>query len=146
MEFSDEHFMQIALQQAGLAMAANEVPVGVVLVCKQQVIAKAYNQVELLRDVTAHAEILAITSAAAELGGKYLQDCTLYVTLEPCIMCLGAIGHAHIRRVVYGAKDTRKSIPFDAKELAPGIELVGGVLAAPSEALLRDFFAGKRQF
>lgn len=138
--------MRMALQQANLAMGSDEVPVGAVLVCKQRVIARSYNQVELLRDVTAHAEILAITSAAAELGGKYLQDCTLYVTLEPCIMCLGAIGHAHIRRVVYGAKDTRKTIPFGSDELAPGIEITGGVLAMESEALLKDFFSGKRQF
>lgn len=129
-----------------LAMDAGEVPVGAVVVCKDKVIARAYNQVELLRDVTAHAEMIALTAAAASLGGKYLQDAVLYVTLEPCLMCLGAVGHIHIRRVVYGAKDTRKTTPVATNKLLPGIEVLGGVMAAESEALLRDFFAGKRQF
>ena len=146
MEFSDEYFMGLALQQAMLAMDAGEVPVGAVVVCKDKVIARAYNQVELLRDVTAHAEMIALTAAAASLGGKYLQDAVLYVTLEPCLMCLGAVGHIHIRRVVYGAKDTRKTTPVATNKLLPGIEVLGGVMAAESEALLRDFFAGKRQF
>ena len=138
--------MRIALQQARLALDANEVPIGAVLVCKGQVIGKAFNQVELLRDVTAHAEMMVITGATANLGGKYLQDCVLYVTLEPCIMCLGAAGHAHIRKIVYGAKDTFHAHDYDIAKLDHTIEVIGGMLADEAQVLLKEFFEAKRQF
>ena len=104
----DERFMRMALQEAKEAFDADEIPVGAVIVCKDRVVARAHNLTECLGDVTAHAEMQAITSAAASLGGKYLTDCTLYVTLEPCVMCAGAIGWAQLARVVFGAGDEKR--------------------------------------
>jgi len=146
LEFSDEYFMRIALQQARLALDAGEVPVGALIVSHQKILAKAYNQVELLKDITAHAEIIAITAATNSLGGKYLENAILYVTLEPCMMCLGACANAHIRKIVFGTEDTRKALHIHTEKMQPPIELIGGVFAEESAALLRDFFARKRQF
>jgi len=115
--FSDDHFMKKALQEAEKARQDGEVPVGAVIVCNNAVIAKAHNQVERLSDITAHAEILAITSASNYLGSKYLDECTLYVTLEPCVMCAGALKWARLGRVVYGASDDKRGFMRYGKEL-----------------------------
>lgn len=141
----DERFMQMALTEAQQAFDAGEIPVGAVIVCKGQVISRAHNLTETLHDVTAHAEMQAITSAADYLGGKYLQDCTLYVTLEPCIMCAGAIGWAQISKVVYGASDEKRGFSLLApKALHPKCEVVTGILADECKALMQDFFKDRR--
>lgn len=145
MENKDEQFMRKALQEAESAYASGEVPVGVVVVCNGRIIARAHNLTEALRDVTAHAEMQAITSAANMLGGKYLRECTLYVTVEPCVMCAGAIGWAQIGRVVYGAADEKRGFSlFAPKALHPKAEVVGGVLGAECRALMQQFFSDKR--
>ncbi len=145
MENKDEQFMRKALQEAEAAYGSGEVPVGVVVVCNDRIIARAHNLTEALHDVTAHAEMQAITSAANMLGGKYLRECTLYVTVEPCVMCAGAIGWAQIGRVVYGAADEKRGFSvFAPKALHPKAEVVGGVLEAECRALMQKFFSGKR--
>ncbi len=145
MENKDEQFMRKALQEAEAAYGSGEVPVGVVVVCNDRIIARAHNLTEVLHDVTAHAEMQAITSAANMLGGKYLRECTLYVTVEPCVMCAGAIGWAQIGRVVYGAADEKRGFSvFAPKALHPKAEVVGGVLEAECRALMQKFFSGKR--
>lgn len=145
MENKDEQFMRKALQEAEEAYGSGEVPVGVVVVCNGRIIARAHNLTEALRDVTAHAEMQAITSAANMLGGKYLRECTLYVTVEPCVMCAGAIGWAQIGRVVYGAADEKRGFSlFAPKALHPKAEIVGGVLGAECRALMQQFFSDKR--
>lgn len=145
MESKDEQFMRKALQEAEEAYASGEVPVGVVVVCKDRIIARAHNLTEALHDVTAHAEMQAITSAADMLGGKYLRECTLYVTVEPCVMCAGAIGWAQISRVVYGAADAKRGFTvFAPKAMHPKTEIVGGVLEAECRALMQKFFSTKR--
>jgi tRNA(adenine34) deaminase len=145
MENNDEQFMRKALQEAEEAYRSGEVPVGVVVVCKGRVIAHAHNLTEALCDVTAHAEMQAITSAANMLGGKYLRECTLYVTVEPCVMCAGAIGWAQIGRVVYGAADEKRGFSvFAPKALHPKAEVTGGVLEAECKALMQKFFSSKR--
>ncbi len=137
--------MRKALQEAEAAYGSGEVPVGVVVVCNDRIIARAHNLTEVLHDVTAHAEMQAITSAANMLGGKYLRECTLYVTVEPCVMCAGAIGWAQIGRVVYGAADEKRGFSvFAPKALHPKAEVVGGVLEAECRALMQKFFSGKR--
>ncbi len=137
--------MRKALQEAEAAYGSGEVPVGVVVVCNDRIIARAHNLTEALHDVTAHAEMQAITSAANMLGGKYLRECTLYVTVEPCVMCAGAIGWAQIGRVVYGAADEKRGFSvFAPKALHPKAEVVGGVLEAECRALMQKFFSGKR--
>ncbi len=142
---TDEWYMRMALQEARLAFDADEIPVGAVIVCKDRVIARSHNLTELLGDVTAHAEMQAITSAAAALGGKYLTDCTLYVTLEPCVMCAGAIGWAQLSRVVYGASDDKRGYHLVAPAaFHPKTVVEGGVLAAECAALMKSFFAQKR--
>ena len=142
---TDELFMRRALQEAEAARDAGEIPVGAVVVAGGRVIARAHNLTETLGDVTAHAEMQAITSAANQLGGKYLTDCTLYVTVEPCIMCAGAIGWAQIRRVVYGASDDKRGfVRFAPKAMHPKCVVVGGVLEEQCRQLMTDFFHSKR--
>ena len=135
----------MALAEANTALHKDEVPIGAVIVCKDRVIAKAHNLTEMLTDVTAHAEMQAITSASNNLGGKYLTDCTLYVTVEPCIMCAGALGWSQIKRVVYGTADDKRGYhtfcdnPFHKKTA-----ITGGVLAGECGKLMTDFFSKKR--
>ncbi len=141
----DEQFMRKALQEAEEAYRSGEVPVGVVVVCNDRIIARAHNLTEALHDVTAHAEMQAITSAADMLGGKYLRDCTLYVTVEPCIMCAGAIGWAQISRVVYGASDEKRGFSVYApKALHPKANVTAGVLEEECKALMQKFFSSRR--
>lgn len=142
---ADEQFMRRALDEAMAARDAGEIPVGAVVVAGGRIIARAHNLTETLGDVTAHAEMQAITSAANQLGGKYLTDCTLYVTLEPCIMCAGAIGWAQIPRIVYGAADDKRGFRrYAPQALHPKAEVVGGVLEAECSELMKDFFRSRR--
>ena len=139
--YTDNYFMDEALRQAHRADEAGEIPVGAVVVCKQRIIARAYNQTELLHDVTAHAEILAITAASEYLGAKYLQDCTLYVTLEPCVMCAGALYWAQLGRVVYGAGDDKRGFRRLGKPvLHPKTILDGGIREEECRQILLNFF------
>ena len=141
----DEMYMRQALAEADKAEYEGEVPIGAVLVCKGRIIARAHNLTERLHDVTAHAEMQAITSAANTLGGKYLTECTLYVTVEPCVMCAGAIGWAQIPRIVYGAADDKRGFRRDAPQaLHPKAEAAGGVLEAECSELMKDFFRSRR--
>lgn len=141
----DERFMHMALQEAQQAAQADEIPVGAVVVCQNRIIARAHNLTETLCDVTAHAEMQAITSATNNIGGKYLTDCTLYVTLEPCTMCAGAIGWAQISRLVYGASDPRRGYSSIAPNaLHPRTQVTTGILADECTALIQDFFKKKR--
>lgn len=141
----DEQYMKQALREAARAYDEGEIPIGAVIVCRGQVIARGHNLTERLHDVTAHAEMQAITAATEYLGGKYLTDCTLYVTVEPCIMCAGALGWSQIPRVVYGADDEKRGFRrFAPQALHPRCEVVSGVLAAECGALMKDFFARKR--
>ena len=141
----DERFMLAALDEARAAAERDEVPIGAVVVCQGRIIARAHNLTETLTDVTAHAEMQAITSAAAYLGGKYLTDCTLYVTVEPCLMCAGALGWSQIARVVYGAADDKRGYhTFCPQPFHPKTEVVGGVLADDCAALMTEFFRRKR--
>ena len=143
--FSDEHFMKQALQEAEAAFERGEVPVGAVVVCQNQVIARAHNQTEQLRDVTAHAEILALTAASNYLGSKYLQDCTLFVTLEPCAMCAGALQWAQLGRLVYGAADDKRGFMLHGKSLLhPRTQVEYGVLLEECSALMKAFFRQRR--
>jgi tRNA(adenine34) deaminase len=143
--FSDEYFMKKAFTEALQAFDEGEIPVGAVVVANGKIIARAHNLTETLNDVTAHAEMQAITAASNLLGGKYLNDCTLYVTLEPCAMCAGALGWSQIGRIVYGATDEKKGFKrFAPKTLHPKTELVGGVLEIESTELLQEFFKQKR--
>lgn len=138
--------MKMALQEAQKAFDLGEIPVGAVVVCEGRIIARAHNQTELLTDVTAHAEILAITSASSHLGSKYLSDCTLFVTLEPCLMCAGALAWAQIGRVVYGATDEKRGFMlFGGKDLLhPKTRLEMGIMEYECAELMRDFFKNKR--
>ena len=143
---ADERYMRKALEEARLAFEADEIPVGAVVVCGDQIIARGHNLTELLHDVTAHAEMQAITAAAEHLGGKYLDVCTLYVTVEPCIMCAGAIGWAQLGRLVYGASDPKRGFSFFApKALHPKTKVVSGVLEEECGALMKEFFQRKRK-
>lgn len=142
---ADEQFMRRALDEAMAARDAGEIPVGAVVVAGGRIIARAHNLTETLGDVTAHAEMQAITSAANQLGGKYLTDCTLYVTLEPCIMCAGAIGWAQIRRVVYGASDDKRGYSmFAPKVLHPKCTVTTGILEDECRELMTQFFKSRR--
>jgi tRNA(adenine34) deaminase len=142
---SDEHYMRQALKQAQLAAEAGEIPVGAIVVANQQIIARGHNQTEQLTDVTAHAEIIALTAAANYLGGKYLQGCTLYVTLEPCVMCAGALAWAQLDRLVYGAGDDKRGFMRFGKELLhPKTKIEYGVLHEECGLLMSAFFQGKR--
>jgi tRNA(adenine34) deaminase len=142
---TDEQYMRQALQQAHQALAEGEIPIGAVIVCQGKVIARGHNLTERLHDVTAHAEMQAITAAAEYLGGKYLKDCTLYVTVEPCIMCAGALGWSQISRVVYGASDEKRGfLNYAPQALHPRCELKGGVLEDECASLMKSFFQKKR--
>lgn len=145
MPLDDKYFMQAALKQAQIAYDKQEIPVGAVIVSQQHIIAKAHNLTQSLQDVTAHAEMLAITAAANTLGSKYLRDATLYVTLEPCLMCGGALAWSQIGRIVYGASDPKKGYrSYTSSLFSRKCEIVEGVLAAESQALLQAFFQSKR--
>lgn len=142
---NDIRYMQLALTEAHKAFAMGEVPVGCVIVADGQVIGRGHNLTETLADVTAHAEIQAITAAANTLGGKYLSQCTLYVTVEPCIMCAGAIGWAQIKRVVFGTADEKRGFStFAPKALHPKCSVVSGILESECRELMQTFFANKR--
>ena len=143
--FDDEYFMKRAFAEAIQAFEKNEIPVGAVVVSGGRIIARAHNLTETLNDVTAHAEMQAITAAANFLGGKYLNDCTLYLTLEPCVMCAGALGWSQIGRIVYGAPDEKRGFKkFAPKALHPKTEIIGGILEIECAELLKEFFRKKR--
>jgi len=142
---NDTHYMQLALLEAQKAQQQDEIPVGCVIVCNDQIVGRGHNLSETLQDVTAHAEIQAITAAAQSLGGKYLNECTLYVTLEPCAMCAGAIGWAQVRRLVYGASDPKRGYTRMAPDvLHPKCTISSGVLADECSSIIQQFFAQKR--
>lgn len=142
--FDDNYFMRKALQEAETAFDKGEIPIGAVIVIDNKIIARAHNLTELLNDVTAHAEMQAITSAANFLGGKYLINCTLYVTLEPCQMCAGALYWSQISKIVYGARDEVRGFINLKTKLHPKTEIVGGVLEEEASQLLKRFFVEKR--
>lgn len=142
---TDQEYMQKALIEAKQAFEEGEVPVGAVIVCRDRIIARAHNLTERLTDVTAHAEMQAITAAANALGGKYLADCTLYVTVEPCVMCAGALAWAQLSRIVYGASDPKRGFSVFAPDaLHPRTEVTKGVLAEECANLMKDFFQRRR--
>lgn len=143
--FNDTYFMKRALQEAELAFERNEIPVGALIVINDTIIARTHNLTELLNDVTAHAEMQAITSAANALGGKYLKNCTLYVTLEPCQMCAGALYWSQISKIVFGASDEKRGYRVMGTQLHPKTVVVSGVLAEESAALMQRFFEAKRK-
>ena len=141
----DEQYMRKALQEAEAACQKGEIPIGAVVVCKGRIISRAHNLTETLHDVTAHAEMQAITAAADLLGGKYLTDCTLYVTVEPCTMCAGAIGWAQVPRIVYGALDEKRGYRHYAPHaMHPRADIVGGILEDECRELMQKFFRDKR--
>lgn len=143
--YSDEYFIQQAIKEAEKAATADEVPIGAVIVCQNTIIARAYNQTEMLNDVTAHAEILAITAASTYLSGKYLKSCTMYVTVEPCVMCAGALYWSQIGKVVYGASDDKRGFMRFGKELLhPKTKLEFGICHEECGAMMRHFFEKKR--
>ena len=144
MPLDDEYFMRKALSEAAIAFDQDEVPVGAVIVVDQQIIARAHNLTERLTDVTAHAEMQAITSAANFLGGKYLKGCTLYVTLEPCVMCTGALYWSQIDRIVFGASDPQRGGWSQGVNFHPKTQLTAGVMEEEATALLQRFFKNKR--
>lgn len=142
--FTDDYFMRMALQEAEKALEKDEVPIGCIIVSNDRVIARSHNLMETLTDVTAHAEMQAITSAANFLGGKYLQYCTLYVTLEPCVMCSGALAWSQISKVVIGTRDEQRGFINKGLSLHPKTEVVTGVLENECSAIVKDFFKNKR--
>ena len=144
MILSDTYFMQKALQEAQIAFEQGEVPVGAVITIGERIIAKAHNLTEKLTDVTAHAEMQAITAASEYLGGKYLMDCTLYVTLEPCVMCAGALYWSQIGKVVYGATDSKRGYHLFGNLLHPKTQVVQGVWEEPCSQIVKDFFLQRR--
>ena len=147
MKLDDTYFMKQALIEAGKAAERGEVPVGAVVVCKERIIARAHNLTETLNDVTAHAEMQAITAAASTLGGKYLDGCTLYVTVEPCLMCAGTIGWSQLSRIVYGAADTKRgyrSFLPSRSPFHPKATVTAGILQEECADLMRSFFKSKR--
>ena len=143
--FDDDYFMKRALQEAEMAFERGEIPVGALIVINDTIIARTHNLTELLNDVTAHAEMQAITSAANALGGKYLKNCTLYVTLEPCQMCAGALYWSQITKIVFGASDEKRGYRAMGTQLHPKTVVVSGVLAEESKELMQRFFEGKRK-
>jgi tRNA(adenine34) deaminase len=143
--FTDEYFMREALKEAAKAFEISEVPVGAVVVCKNRVIARAHNQTEKLTDATAHAEMIAVTSASNHLGSKYLNECTLYVTLEPCVMCAGALHWVQLQKLVFGASDIQRGFTLVSSPLLhPKTEVVKGVKADESTDLINKFFKNLR--
>lgn len=144
-ESSDEKFMRMALEEARKALDRKEVPIGAVVVCKDMIIARAHNLTETLNDPTAHAEMQAITAAANWLGGKYLTDCSIYVTIEPCAMCAGAIGWSQASRLIYGANDEKKGYTLVTGELLhPGTRVTKGILKSECGEIVKGFFREKR--
>ncbi len=142
---SDDHYMRLALLEAEKAFAADEIPVGCIIVCEDQIIGRGHNLTETLQDVTAHAEMQAITAATQTLGGKYLQGCTLYVTVEPCVMCAGAIGWAQVSRLVFGASDEKRGYQrFAPHALHPKCQVTQGILEPDCRTLMQTFFQQKR--
>ncbi|HCR75638.1 MAG TPA: tRNA-specific adenosine deaminase [Chryseobacterium sp.] len=142
--FTDEYFMKMALHEAETALEKDEVPIGCVIVSNNRVIARAHNLTETLNDVTAHAEMQAITSASNFLGGKYLRDCTLYVTMEPCVMCSGALSWSQISKVVIGARDEQRGFINKNLSLHPKTEIVTGILENECSLIVKEFFKSKR--
>jgi len=143
--YTDEFFMKEALKEAQKAFEKNEVPIGAIIVCNEKIIARAHNMTEALNDTTAHAEMLAITAAENYLGSKYLNDCTLYVTLEPCVMCAGASYWSRVGKVVYGASDDRYGYKKAGDKLFhPKTEIISGLMAEETGGLLKRFFKKKR--
>ncbi|OQC46594.1 MAG: tRNA-specific adenosine deaminase [Bacteroidetes bacterium ADurb.Bin028] len=145
---NSEHkkYMRIALQEAQKALDKDEVPIGAIVVCAGKIIGRGHNQTEMLNDVTAHAEMLAITAAENYLGAKYLKDCTLYVSLEPCVMCAGALAWSQISNVVYGASDSKRGFLKHGKEiLHPKTNIIGGILAEECGDIITGFFVKKRK-
>ena len=141
----DEKYMRLALEEAKLALEADEVPIGAIIVAGGRIVGRGHNLVETLTDVTAHAEIQAITAASSTIGGKYLNDCTLYVTVEPCSMCAGALAWSQIGRIVYGASDPKRGFStFSNNMLHPKTVVTAGVLREECEALMKNFFAKLR--
>ena len=143
--FTDEYFMKKALQEAEMAFEKGEIPVGAIVVVNNTVIARSHNLTELLNDVTAHAEMQSITAAANYLGGKYLKDCTIYVTLEPCQMCAGALYWSQITKIVFGARDEQRGFIKMGTQLHPKTTVVSGILAEEASSLMKRFFASKRK-
>lgn len=143
--FTDEYFMKKALQEAEIAFEKGEIPVGALIVVNNRIIARSHNLTEMLHDVTAHAEMQSITAAANFLGGKYLKDCTLYVTLEPCQMCAGALYWSQISKIVFGARDEQRGFIIMGTQLHPKTTVVSGVLAAESAELMKRFFVERRK-
>ena len=142
---TDEDYMRKALAEAEQAAKEDEIPIGAILVCRGRIIARTHNLTETLCDVTAHAEMQAITDASEHLGGKYLNDCTLYVTIEPCVMCAGALGWSQIGRVVYGAHDEKRGFRrFAPQALHPKTQLVAGIMEEECAELMKEFFTQKR--
>ncbi len=145
MDPNDEKYMRMALAEAKVALAMDEIPIGCVVVCDDRVIGRGHNLTERLHDVTAHAEMQAITAASETLGGKYLERCSLYVTVEPCVMCAGAIAWSQLGRLVYGAEDEKRGYrKFAPQALHPKTTVVSGVLADEASKLMKDFFKSKR--
>ncbi|WP_439184956.1 nucleoside deaminase [Carboxylicivirga taeanensis] len=143
--FSDEYFMKQAFTEAQKAKEKDEVPVGAVVVCNNQIIARSHNLTETLNDVTAHAEMLAITAAAEFLGGKYLNECTLYVTLEPCVMCAGALNWSQIKGIVYGAQDEKRGFSrCEPPLIHPKTSVVSGIMQEECRTIIQEFFKQKR--
>lgn len=145
MTHDDNFYMQQALREAHKALEEGEIPIGAVVVCRGDIIGRGHNLTETLCDVTAHAEMQAITAAAAAMGGKYLRDCTLYVTVEPCVMCAGALGWSQIGRIVFGTGDEKRGYRrFAPEALHPRTEVVSGILEEECRRLMQEFFKGKR--
>ncbi|MFP8894949.1 nucleoside deaminase [Chryseobacterium sp. EZn1] len=142
--FTDEYYMKMALQEAEAALEKDEVPIGCVVVSNNRIIARAHNLTETLNDVTAHAEMQAITSAANFLGGKYLKDCTLYVTMEPCVMCSGALSWSQISKVVIGARDEQRGFINKHLSLHPKTEVIIGIMEVECSSIVKEFFKSKR--
>lgn len=142
--FTDEYYMKMALQEAEAALEKDEVPIGCVVVSNNRIIARAHNLTETLNDVTAHAEMQAITSAANFLGGKYLKDCTLYVTMEPCVMCSGALSWSQISKVVIGARDEQRGFINKHLSLHPKTDVITGIMEAECSSIVKEFFKSKR--
>lgn len=144
--FTDEYFMREALKEAQKALEISEVPVGAIVACRNRIIARAHNQTEKLTDATAHAEMIAVTSAANYLGSKYLNECTLYVTLEPCVMCAGALHWVQLQKLVFGASDLQRGFTLVGKPLLhPKTTVTSGVKAAEAKKLIDTFFKGLRE-
>lgn len=145
LEYNDEYFMKKALEEAQTAYDRGEVPVGAVVVIDNRIIARAHNLTETLNDVTAHAEMQAITAAANYLGGKYLNQCTLYVTLEPCVMCAGALYWSQLKKLVYGAKDRKRGFEINQISLHPKTQINSGILSNQASHLMKKFFFERRK-